>query len=147
VSTANLNSPEQTVIAGHKEAVLRAEKLAIIMGAKKVIMLPVSVPSHCALMKPAAEKLKKSLDAIEIISPKIPVINNAYVKIETDPTKIRAALVDQLTQPVRWVETILSMERAGITDIAECGVGRVLQGLNKRIAPNINGLSLQTLER
>ena len=147
VSAANLNSPEQTVIAGHKEAVLRAEKLAVAMGAKRVIMLPVSVPSHCALMKPAAEKLKKSLGSVNITTPKIPVINNAYVKIETDPTHIRAALVDQLTKPVRWVETIFGMESAGVTDIGECGVGRVLLGLNKRIAPSINGFSLETMEK
>ena len=129
----NFNSPGQVVIAGNRAAVERGVKAAEDAGAKKAIMLPVSVPSHCDLMLPAAEKLASELAKIAISSPSIPVIHNADVAIYDDAEKIRDALKRQLYSPVRWVETIQFMKDKGIEAIVECGPGKVLAGLNKRI--------------
>lgn len=137
VQAVNFNSPGQVVVAGNKSAVERAAELAKAKGAKRAVILPVSVPSHCLLMKPAAEKIAKDLEQIEIKQPLITVINNVDVKSESDPRAIRDALVRQLYQPVRWVEVIQSMTKNDITRIIECGPGKVLMGLNKRIDKSI----------
>ncbi len=137
VAPANFNSKGQVVIAGKRAAVLRAIELSKIAGAKLAKLIPVSVPSHCTLMQPAAEKLAASLAAIEIVSPAIPVIHNVNALSCQDPDTIRRCLIDQLTQPVRWVDTIERMQAMGITDIVECGPGKVLEGLIKRITKEI----------
>lgn len=129
----NFNSPGQVVAAGHKTAIERLVELAKERGAKRALLLPVSVPSHCALMKPAAEKLAQVLAGIEVKTPTIPVINNADVGSPSDPATIRDALVRQLYSPVRWVETIKKMAADGVDRLIECGPGKVLVGLNKRI--------------
>lgn len=152
VSAVNFNSPGQVVIAGSKAAVERACEACKARGAKRAMLLPVSVPSHCALMRPAAEKLKQKLDTIVINSPLIPVLHNADVAAYSDPVQIKDALVRQLYEPVRWVETISKMAADGITVIAECGPGKVLAGLNKRIATEaqqvalVDAAALQTLQ-
>jgi len=140
VSAVNFNSPGQVVIAGNTAAVERAIALCNEAGAKRAIKLPVSAPSHCQLMMPAAEKLMKRLNEIEIITPAIPVINNADVAAETDPDKIRDALRRQLFSPVRWVETVVKMHSNGIDKLIECGPGKVLVGLNKRIEKTMNAI-------
>ena len=152
VEPVNFNAPGQTVIAGSKAAVERACEACKARGAKRAMLLPVSVPSHCALMRPAAEKLKQKLDTIVINSPLIPVLHNADVAAYSDPVQIKDALVRQLYEPVRWVETISKMAADGITVIAECGPGKVLAGLNKRIATEaqqvalVDAAALQTLQ-
>ena len=142
VAAVNFNSPGQAVIAGHKAAVARAGDLCKEAGAKRVMPLPVSVPSHCALMKEAAEKLALDLENITFSSPKIPVINNADVKIEEDVAAIKKALVRQLYCPVRWPETIAKIAASGATDVVELGPGRVLQGLQKRIDRSFNCITV-----
>ena len=146
VAPANFNSPGQVVIAGQTDAVQRAADTAKSMGARKVIMLAVSVPSHCTLMQPAADHLINILKDVTIEAPQIPCINNVDVCIETNPTKIKNALVRQLTTPVRWVETIEKIIDAGILQIIECGPGRILTGLNKRINKSLECTSLNTTE-
>lgn len=138
VEAVNFNSPGQVVVAGHKAAVERAAEIAKEAGAKRAVLLPVSVPSHCQLMKPAADKLAADLRKIAIASPAIPVINNVDVAAPADPDAIRDALVRQLYQPVRWVEVIQAMTARGVTNIIECGPGKVLVGLNKRIDKTMN---------
>jgi [acyl-carrier-protein] S-malonyltransferase len=133
VAAVNFNSPGQVVAAGHAEAVARAVELAKAAGAKRALVLPVSVPSHCSLMAPAAGRLAERLAAVEVATPAIPVINNVDVKAETDPAAIRDALRRQLFMPVRWVETITAMGAQGVEHLVECGPGKVLVGLNKRI--------------
>jgi len=133
VDAVNYNSPGQVVIAGNLQAVEKALENAKDAGAKKALKLPVSVPSHCSLMKPAAEKLAKKIQLMEFGKPTIPVINNVHVTIESEETIIADALVRQLSNPVRWVETIQKMKSEGIESIVECGPGKVLTGLNKRI--------------
>ncbi len=133
LSAVNFNSPGQVVVAGQKTAVERAVMVAKDKGAKRALVLPVSVPSHCALMKPAAEKLAQVLADVEIRKPTIPVINNVDVQAESSAEDIRAALVKQLHSPVRWVETIRKMAADGVDHLIECGPGKVLVGLNKRI--------------
>lgn len=137
VSAANYNSPGQVVIAGQKPAVDRAMKLAQEYGAKRAILLPVSVPSHCILMKPAADQFSKTLQKTIFQSPQIPILHNVDVNSHSDPEKIRDALIAQLYQPVRWVEIIQKMAVQGIERILECGPGSVLTGLNKRIVSNV----------
>lgn len=137
LSPANFNSIGQTVIAGHAAALERAIGLAQTLGAKMAKRIPVSVPSHCDLMKTAAENLAQDLKHIAIKTPAIPVIHNFDVKQHSEPADIRNALVQQLTNPVRWVETIQFMEKNAVQTIFECGPGRVLTGLNKRISDNI----------
>jgi [acyl-carrier-protein] S-malonyltransferase len=133
LSAVNFNAPGQVVIAGNAAAVERAVPAAKAAGAKRAIVLPVSVPSHCALMQPAADQLAQTLANITIQTPNIPVINNVSVAQEQDADAIRAALVAQLHSPVRWVETIQSMAADGVDTLVECGPGKVLVGLNKRI--------------
>lgn len=142
VAAVNFNASGQVVIAGHVAAVERAVELAKEAGAKRAVVLPVSVPSHCELMKPAAEKLAERLAAITIASPAIPVINNVDVSKADSADAIRDALVRQLYSPVRWVETIQAMEGEGVDTLVECGPGKVLVGLNKRIVRGMTALPL-----
>jgi [acyl-carrier-protein] S-malonyltransferase len=142
VEAVNFNAAGQTVIAGHKAAVERAAEACKVRGAKRAVMLPVSAPFHSALMKPAAEKLALRLAQIEVRTPLIPVVNNVDVTVETDPSKIRDALVRQAYSPVRWVETIQKMATMGIVSVAECGPGKVLSGLTKRCADGLSGTAL-----
>ncbi len=142
VSPVNFNSPGQVVIAGHKEAVERANVLMKESGAKRALPLPVSVPSHCALMKPAAEELAIALDKLEVKAPAIPVINNADVATVTDPAAIKDALVRQLYSPVRWTETVERMASEEITFEIEMGPGKVLSGLVKRIDKRVDGSAI-----
>lgn len=133
LAPANFNSIGQTVVTGDKAAVERLLEPAKRAGAKLAKRIPVSVPSHCALMKPAAEHLAETLQTIHINTPHIPVLNNVNVRIEQDPLLIKHALTQQLYSPVRWVEIIQSLEKRGIEEFIECGPGKVLTGLNKRI--------------
>ncbi|EKT4486104.1 ACP S-malonyltransferase [Shewanella algae] len=133
VSPVNYNSPGQVVIAGEKAAVERAAAACKAAGAKMAVALPVSVPSHCALMKPAADKLASALGNIEFSQPQIPVINNADVAQPQAAADIRDALVRQLYSPVRWTETVEAMAAMGVTELYEVGPGKVLTGLCKRI--------------
>lgn len=134
VAPANFNSIGQIVIAGQTQAVQRVIDHAKPAGAKLAKMIPVSVPSHCALMQPAAERLAKSLSEIKIAKPQIPVIQNVDASVHDDPVVIRQNLVDQLVSPVQWVATIQAMQQRAITQITECGPGNVLRGLIKRIS-------------
>ena len=138
VSPVNFNSPGQVVIAGNKAAVERAGALCKEAGAKRALPLPVSVPSHCALMKPAADKLAEALLDIEFSTPVIPVINNVDVIAQTDPEKIKDALVRQLYNPVRWTEGVVSISEQGIENLLEFGPGKVLTGLTKRIVKTLS---------
>lgn len=133
VAPVNYNSPGQVVIAGHKAAVERAGEACKAAGAKRALPLPVSVPSHCALMRPAAEQLAKDLAALGFNAPTIPVINNVDVQSAADEAAIKDALVRQLYSPVRWTETIEYFAAAGVTEVVELGAGKVLSGLIKRI--------------
>lgn len=142
VEAVNFNSPGQVVIAGSKAAVERACELCKAAGAKRALPLPVSVPSHCALMKPAAEKLAAALAEIEIRAPRIPVLHNADVLAYQDPAQIKDALARQLYSPVRWVETVQKLQADGVTVVAECGPGKVLAGLNKRIVDGLQSFAL-----
>ena len=142
VSAANLNSPGQIVIAGARAAVERAMAAAKARGAKRAVLLPVSAPFHCALMKPAAERLQERLADIEVRVPTIPVLNNVDVAVETDPLRIKDALVRQAYSPVRWIETVQEIARRGATHVFECGPGKVLAGLVKRIDAELVGAAL-----
>lgn len=142
VEAVNFNSPGQVVIAGSKAAVERGMELAKAKGAKRALPLPVSVPSHCTLMKPAAEKLATYLQSVVMQKPQVSVLHNADVKSYGDPVEIKDALVRQLYMPVRWVETIQTLAASGVTHVAECGPGKVLAGLNKRIVSELQGLAL-----
>jgi [acyl-carrier-protein] S-malonyltransferase len=133
----NYNSIGQVVIAGNKAAVERAMEMCKAKGAKRALPLPVSVPSHCALMRPAAEKLAEYLKTVTITTPQIPVIHNADVASYSDADKIKDALVRQLYSPVRWVETVQAIHAQGISNSAECGPGKVLAGLTKRIVAEL----------
>ncbi len=133
LEAVNYNSPGQVVIAGDRAAVERGMALAKERGAKRALLLPMSVPSHCSLMKPAADALGEYLKDVKIEVPQIPVLHNVDVSAHADPDEIRKALVAQLHNPVRWVETIRMMAQQGIGHVAECAPGKVLAGLNKRI--------------
>lgn len=137
VEPVNFNSPGQVVIAGSKAAVERAMEACKTRGAKRALSLPVSVPSHCSLMKPAADKLAAALAKVEIRAPQIPVLHNADVAAYSDAEQIRDALTRQLYRPVRWTETIQQLAGDGIVLMAECGPGKVLAGLAKRIDSNV----------
>ena len=137
LDAVNFNSPGQVVIAGATAAVNRAVEQSRVAGAKRAILLPVSVPSHCRLMHPAAQQMAERLQQTEIRRPQIPVIHNTHVQAESDPQAIRNALVRQIESPVRWVETIQKMAADGVTRIVECGPGKVLTGLNKRIVKTV----------
>lgn len=142
LEAVNLNSPGQVVIAGNKSAVERGMELAKAKGAKRALPLPVSVPSHCALMKPAAEKLAEYLKSVSMNTPQIPVLHNADVVAYSESDKIKDALVRQLYSPVRWVETVQAIYAQGITQAAECGPGKVLAGLTKRIVAELPCIAL-----
>jgi [acyl-carrier-protein] S-malonyltransferase len=140
VQPVNYNSPGQVVIAGHSTAVQRAMDAAKALGAKRALPLPVSVPSHCLLMKPAAEKLAAVLEKVTIKAPGVSVINNVDVAAPTEAGLIRDALVRQLYNPVRWVETVQDIASRGCATVLECGPGKVLSGLNKRIDRSLSAL-------
>lgn len=142
VSAVNFNSPGQVVIAGNSAAVERAITAAKAAGAKRAMLLPVSVPSHCALMKPAAQKLGEYLLEVPLQKPNRTLIHNVDVAAHSAPDAIRHALIEQLYQPVRWVETIKFMQDQGVTRFVECGPGKVLSGLGKRIAKDGEHMSI-----
>jgi [acyl-carrier-protein] S-malonyltransferase len=142
LEAVNLNSLGQIVIAGHKTAVERGMELAKERGAKRALLLPMSVPSHCALMKPAAAKLAEYLKNVPVVSPSKPVIQNADVTAFADPAAIKNALVEQLYRPVRWIETIQAVAKQGATVVIECVPGKVLTGLNRRIEPAVSCLAV-----
>jgi len=142
VDAVNFNAPGQTVIAGHATAVQRAIEAAKARGAKRAIPLPVSAPFHSALMAPAAAQLCKYLETVNIVSPRIRVLHNLDVKMHGDAAGIRQALVGQADHAVRWVEIIRAMAALGVTHVLECGPGKVLAGLNKRIDPGLTGMAL-----
>lgn len=145
VEPVNFNAPGQTVIAGSKSAVERACEACKVRGAKRAVLLPVSAPFHSSLIRPAAEPLARRLAELTFSAPKIPVINNVDVAVETDPEKIKDALIRQTYSPVRWVETIQKMAALGATTVAECGPGKVLAGLTKRCADGVTGIALADL--
>jgi [acyl-carrier-protein] S-malonyltransferase len=149
LAPANYNSIGQTVVAGHREAVTRLVAAAKQAGAKLAKLIPVSVPSHCALMEPAAEHLKHYLNTIPFVSPKVAIINNVDVKIEDNVTAIKNALIRQLVSPVRWVEIIQRLEQEQVELFIECGSGKVLTGLNKRITslPSLSIGDPETFQR
>lgn len=140
VEAVNFNSPGQVVIAGNVEAVTKATELAKEQGAKRALLLSVSVPSHCALMKPAAEKLAEAITDTPVHKTRIPVLHNVNVSAAADENEIKALLIQQLHNPVRWVETIQALSDKGVDKIVECGPGKVLAGLTKRIDKTITGL-------
>jgi len=142
VEPVNFNATGQTVIAGHKAAVERAMEACKARGAKMAKALPVSAPFHSSLIRPAADKLAVRLAELSLNAPQIPVINNVDVAIESDPARIKDALIRQAYNPVRWVETIQKMASMGVSTVAECGPGKVLAGLTKRCADGITGIAL-----
>lgn len=142
VEAVNYNAVGQTVIAGHKAAVERAIEACKARGAKRVVSLPVSAPFHSSLMRPAAERLATRLETVTIRTPVVPVVNNVDVAIETDPARIKDALIRQAFSPVRWVEIVRRMATMGVTVTAECGPGKVLAGVAKRCADGVSGLAL-----
>ncbi|WP_438335677.1 ACP S-malonyltransferase [Edwardsiella tarda] len=142
VAPVNFNSPGQVVIAGNKEAVERAGAACKAAGAKRALPLPVSVPSHCALMKPAADQLAEALQAISFNAPLCPVINNVDVQAVSDADAIRDALVRQLYNPVRWTESVQQMSAEGVTQLLEIGPGKVLTGLTKRIVDTMTAAAV-----
>lgn len=142
VEAVNFNDPMQTVIAGSKAAVEKACEVLKANGAKRALPLPVSAPFHSSLMKPAADKLREKLAATAFAPPQIPVINNIEVAVQTDPGRIRAALYEQAFGPVRWVECMQAIKARGITTIVECGPGKVLAGMVKRIDTDLTGVAM-----
>lgn len=139
VEAVNFNAPAQVVIAGSKAAVERACEIAKAKGAKRALPLPVSAPFHSSLLQPASDKLREYLAGVSFSAPLIPLINNVDVAIVSDPAAIKDALVRQAASPVRWVETVLKMQASGMTHIVECGPGKVLAGLTKRIHGDLIG--------
>lgn len=142
VEPVNFNAPSQVVIAGHKAAVERGAEAAKAKGAKRAVMLPVSAPFHSSLLKPAAERLAERMKQIAFSAPRIPVVNNVDVAVVNDPERIKDALARQACNPVRWVEVIRHMSGAGVTHVAECGPGKVLAGLSKRIDAALQGFAI-----
>ncbi|MGH8633221.1 MAG: ACP S-malonyltransferase [Burkholderiales bacterium] len=150
VEPVNFNAPNQVVIAGHKGAVERGVEAAKTRGAKRAMMLPVSAPFHSSLLKPAAEKLASRLDGIRVSAPRIPVINNVDVAMENEPQRIKQALARQACRPVRWVEVVRRIAAEGVLHVAECGPGKVLAGLTRRIDGSLKGYAItdpQSLEQ
>ena len=145
VEPVNFNGPGQTVIAGSKAAVELACTACKTRGAKRAVLLPVSAPFHSSLIRPAADRLAARLAELTFAAPQIPVINNADVAIESDPERIKDALVRQAYSPVRWVETIRKMAAMNVTTVAECGPGKVLAGLSKRCAEQVTSVALADL--
>ena len=144
-TVANDNDPSQVVISGHREAIERAVPLAKEMGAKRALLLPVSAPFHCPLMQPAADAMAEALAAVAIQSPLVPVYANVTAAPVADPDTIRTLLVEQVTGMVRWRESVLAMQAAGVTDFVELG-GKVLGGMVKRITPDTTATSVVTME-
>ena len=142
VEAVNFNDPLQTVIAGSKAAVARACELLKANGAKRALPLPVSAPFHSSLMKPAALRLQEALQSIEFLAPQIPVINNIDVAVELEADKIRSALYRQAFGPVRWVECVAAIKARSVTTVVECGPGKVLAGMVKRIDSELTGIAL-----
>lgn len=142
VEAVNFNAPSQVVIAGHKGAVERAAAAAKTRGAKRAVMLPVSAPFHSSLLKPAAERLQVRMQEIAFHSPQITVVNNVDVAAVSDPAQIKDALARQACNPVRWVEVIQSFAAQGVTHVVECGPGKVLAGMTKRIEGGLQGFSV-----
>ncbi|MCZ7564320.1 MAG: ACP S-malonyltransferase [Burkholderiales bacterium] len=142
VEPVNFNAPGQTVIAGHAEAVQRAIAAAKARGAKRAVALPVSAPFHSSLLAPAAHRLRERLAGVRVAAPRIPVIHNVDVQSYVDPAQVKDALVRQADHPVRWVETVRAVARQGIGLVAECGPGKVLAPLVKRIAEGVEGVAL-----
>ncbi|WP_322094681.1 ACP S-malonyltransferase [Paraburkholderia bannensis] len=142
VEAVNFNAPAQVVIAGHKAAVEKACEVAKAKGAKRALTLPVSAPFHSSLLKPASDQLRDYLASVTLNAPVIPVVNNVDVAFETDPAKIRDALVRQAAGAVRWVECVQAIAAQGATHVIECGPGKVLAGLTKRIDGNLVGASV-----
>jgi [acyl-carrier-protein] S-malonyltransferase len=140
---ANLNSPGQVVIAGHRAAVERGMALAKEKGAKRAVMLPMSAPSHCSLMRPAAERLRARLADVRIEAPKVPVVHNRSAKPAESVDAIRGLLVEQLDHPVRWIEIVQFLGAQGVKRIVECAPGKVLTGLSKRIAGDAECIAIQ----
>ena len=141
VQAVNFNAPGQVVIAGHKAAVARAIEACKARGAKRAMPLPVSAPFHSSLMQPAAVKLGVYLQKVDFSEPEVPVLNNVDVKQEVEVNRIKDALVRQAASPVRWVEVIRAMAEQGVTHVVECGPGKVLAGMVKRIDPRVQGLA------
>ncbi len=137
VEAVNFNDPMQTVIAGSKAAVDKACELLKANGAKRALLLPVSAPFHSSLMRPAAQALREKLASVEFATPRIPVLNNIDVAVETNSERIRDALVRQAAGPVRWVESVQALKARGVATVVECGPGRVLSGMVKRISPEL----------
>lgn len=146
VQAVNFNAPGQVVIAGSKNAVARAMEACKARGARRAMQLPVSAPFHSSLMQPAAEALRVYLEKVTVRPPAIALINNVDVSIESEPARIADALVRQAASPVRWVEIINKMAEIGVTHVIECGPGKVLAGLTKRINPNLQGYALADRE-
>jgi [acyl-carrier-protein] S-malonyltransferase len=142
VEAVNFNAPSQIVIAGHIAAVARGIAIAKARGAKRAVLLPVSAPFHASLLKPAAQRLAQYLADVVFHAPQIPVVNNVDVAMVADPEKIKEALARQACNPVRWVEVIRYMARAGVTHVGECGPGKVLAGLTRRIDGTLQGLAI-----
>ena len=142
VQAVNFNAPGQVVIAGHKSAVARAMEVCKAKGAKRALPLPVSAPFHSSLMQPAAEQLRRYLEGVEVAAPAVPLINNVDVATPQEPRAIKDALVRQAASPVRWVEIIRRMAGMGVTHVLECGPGKILAGLVKRIDPQLQGIAL-----
>jgi len=139
VEAVNFNAPNQVVIAGHKAAVERGAAAAKARGAKRAVLLPVSAPFHSSLLKPAADRLRERMQGVEFTAPQISVVNNVDVAVVSEPAQIKDALARQACNPVRWVETVKAFAGMGVTHVVECGPGKVLAGLTKRIADGLQG--------
>ncbi|MBK3867844.1 ACP S-malonyltransferase [Pseudomonas stutzeri] len=146
VSAVNFNAPGQVVIAGSVAAVERAIELCKAKGAKRAMALPVSVPSHCDLMRPAAERFAASVEAIEWQAPQIPLVQNVSAAVVADLGSLKRDLLAQLYSPVRWVESMVALSERGVTGLVECGPGKVLSGLNKRCVKGVSTYNLDTPE-
>lgn len=142
VEAVNFNAPSQVVIAGHKAAVERAAAAAKALGAKRAVMLPVSAPFHSSLLKPAADRLRERMQASQFKAPVITVINNVDVAVVNEPAQIKDALARQACSPVRWVETVRAFAAQGVTHVVECGPGKVLAGLTRRIEDGLQGFAV-----
>jgi [acyl-carrier-protein] S-malonyltransferase len=142
VEPVNFNAPSQVVIAGHKLAVERGVAAAKANGARRAVLLPVSAPFHSSLLKPAADKLAAYLDRVGVSAPRIPVVNNVDVAMESEPRRIKDALARQACKPVRWVEVVRRLAGAGVTHVVECGPGKVLSGLTRRIDGNLQSFAI-----
>ncbi|MPZ43568.1 MAG: ACP S-malonyltransferase [Betaproteobacteria bacterium] len=142
VEAVNFNAPQQVVIAGHRAAVERAAAVAKMKGARRALLLPVSAPFHSSLLAPAAERLAQALADIELTAPAVPVVNNVDAAQVATPDEIRSALARQACRPVRWVESVRRIADSNVDCIIECGPGRVLAGLTRRIAPRVESLAL-----